>query len=88
MAEPSTVAPHSCAVADVHRVTLNEPKTGVPTSVPHHRDKEPFQVKVMIGIDPHKAEASPMCATPPKRARRQQFRSGTTERVSGFSSGR
>ena len=34
---------------------LNEPKSGVPTSVPHHRDKETFPMKVMIGIDPHKA---------------------------------
>jgi transposase len=37
------------------RRELNEPKSGVPTSVPTHRGKEPFQMKVMIGIDPHKA---------------------------------
>jgi transposase len=34
---------------------LIEPKSGVPTSVSHHRDKETFQMRVMIGIDPHKA---------------------------------
>ena len=35
--------------------TLNEPKSGVPTSVPQHRDKATFQMRMMIGIDPHKA---------------------------------
>jgi hypothetical protein len=31
------------------------PKSGVPTSVFHHRDKEQFQMTITIGIDPHKA---------------------------------
>ena len=37
------------------RRELNEPKSGVPTSDPYHREKEQFQMTITIGIDPHKA---------------------------------
>ena len=30
-------------------------ESGVPTSVPHHREEGIFEMTVMIGIDPHKA---------------------------------